>query len=89
MSAILIWLVTNIGGRVLISLGMGFISYASVTIAFELVVSNFSTIWSGVPSAILAILSIAGFPTAMGWVIGALLARLSITTLSKIGRIPD
>jgi len=85
---ILAWLMSSIGARVLLSLGMGFISYGAVTVAATALITTFSDKWSGLPSAILSILSLAGFHIMIGWMIGAYLARLTLNTIAKLGKLP-
>ncbi|MEE9326530.1 MAG: DUF2523 domain-containing protein [Cocleimonas sp.] len=85
---ILTWLMGSIGSRILLSLGMGFISYGAITVAATALITQFADLWQGLPSAVLSILSLAGFPTAFGWIIGAYLAKLTLNSLSKIGKIP-
>lgn len=73
-------------GRVFASLGLGFISFAAITSASGQMVSLLEGYWMNVPAAAFQLLSLAGFPTAMGLIVGAVVARLSITTLPKIGK---
>jgi len=86
---ILAWFASSLGARVLASLGMGFISYASVTTAANALIASFSTTWGQIPDLAFRLLSLAGFPDAIGWIIGAVLAKLTITTAAKLGRIPQ
>lgn len=88
LATVLMWFASTFGARLLLSLGMGFISFGAVTVAANVLIAQFSSAWSGIPSAMLSILSLAGFPTALGWIIGAWLARISLNALSKIGRLP-
>ncbi len=85
---ILSWMMSSIGSKILVSLGMGFISYGAIIVAAEAMIATFSTSWSGLPVAIISIFSLAGFPQALGVIIGSYLAKLALNKLSKIGRIP-
>lgn len=85
---ILSWLMSSIGANILVSLGIGFISYGAVTVAAESLIDTFATTWSGLPSAVLSIFSLAGFPQALGLIIGAYLARLAFNNIPKLGKIP-
>ncbi len=86
---ILSWMMSSIGAKILVSLGMGFISYGAITVAAQAMIATFSTSWSGLPTAVLSIFSLAGFPQALGVIIGAYLAKLALNKLSKVGRIPS
>ena len=88
LATILIWLVDSIGARVLTSLGIGFISFAAVNTAANALIGSFSSNWSSITPIVLNLLSLAGFPAAFGWILGAILAKLSLASLSKIGRLP-
>lgn len=88
MHALLIWFASTLGARLLVSLGMGFLSFSLITVTATSMITTFTSVWNGIPSAMLSVLSLAGFPTALGWIVGAWLARLSLNSLSKIGRLP-
>lgn len=74
-------------GRVLASLGMGFISFAAVTGVINSLISQLQTTWSGIGGAAFQLISLAGFPTALGITVGAIVTRLSISLIPKIGKI--
>ncbi len=88
LMTILVWLVDSIGARVLTSLGIGFISYGAVSAAANALITNFSSQWDSLGVVTLNLVSLAGFPTALGWIVGAIIARLSINSISKLGRLP-
>ena len=79
---------STIGARVLASLGMGFLTFAAVTTAANAMLSEFSSSWGGLSSTVLNIISLAGFPEALGWIIGAYLSRLALNALPKLSRLP-
>ncbi len=85
---ILSWFMGSIAGKVLLSLGMGFLTFGAVLAAGTALAASFAGLWGGLPSAILKILSLAGFPVALGWVLGAWIASLTLNTMSKLGKIP-
>jgi hypothetical protein len=74
-------------GRVLASLGMGFISFTAVTGIVNLLISQLQSTWSGIGGAAFQLISIAGFPTALGITIGAIITRLTINAIPKLGKL--
>jgi len=87
LAALLGTFASSLGSRVLVSLGLGFISFASYSAAANLIISNVQANWSGIGSDVLAYLSLAGFPTGFGMILGAVVMRLSLTQLTTIGKI--
>lgn len=83
----LVSLVDIAPGRVLASLGMGFVTFGAVTTTINSVASIVSSNWGGLGGAALQLASLAGFPTAFGMIIGAVITRVSINTLPKLGKI--
>lgn len=73
--------------QVLISLGIGFISFVGLDAAVTAGLSAAKGYLSGMPSAVISILAIAGVWTAMSIVVGGILARLSMMVLSRLGKI--
>ena len=73
--------------RVLASLGMGFISYAAISTAVNSMVSSFASNWASVGGEGLQLISLAGIPTGIGILIGCIIARVSLTSLPKLGKI--
>ncbi|MBE8233022.1 MAG: DUF2523 domain-containing protein [Endozoicomonadaceae bacterium] len=84
---ILVWFLDTIGARVLTSLGIGFLSFAAVTTAATSLANSFSSSWSSITPTVLKLISIAGFPGAIGWIIGALLAKLALNSIPKLGKL--
>lgn len=75
------------GGRVLASLGMGFITFGAFTALVTSFTSTVSGYWGGIGGSALQLISLAGFPEALGMVIGAIVTRISISALPKLGKI--
>lgn len=84
---ILVWFVDSFGARVLTSLGIGFLSFAAISTAATNLANSFSSSWSSITPTVLKLISIAGFPGAFGWIIGALLAKLALTSIPKLGKL--
>jgi len=73
--------------RVIVALGFGFISYESVDTAFNGLSAAVTGTWAQVPSGPFQILSLAGFGTAIGIILGAMGARLAMRAMGSLGRI--
>ena len=86
---IISWFMGSLAGRVLLSLGMGLISYASVLTVGQSLISDFSASWGAIPTATLSLLAMAGFPDSLGIIMGAYLAKLTLNILPKIGVLPS
>jgi hypothetical protein len=64
--------------RMLIALGIGTLTFTGVTTALQDLIGAAVSSWASVPSAILALASIAGIPQALGIVAGAYTTRVGI-----------
>lgn len=73
--------------RVLQALGIGIISYAGLSVALTAVIDSVKSSWSGMSGPVLDLLQLAGFNTAIGIVLGAMVAKLSFTMTERLGRI--
>ena len=87
-TGILVWMMSTIGARILASLGMGFLTFAAVTTAADIMLGEFSAMWGTLPADVFNIISLAGFPEALGWIIGAYLSRLALNALPKLSKLP-
>jgi hypothetical protein len=74
-------------GRVLASLGMGFISTAAVTTALNGMITIMESHWNNIVSSGFQIISLAGIPTALGITVGAIIFRVSLNSLPKLGKL--
>ena len=86
LAAFLMSISGSIAARVLLSLGIGWITYAGFDAfadqAKTAVLANFS----GIHPDVLAIIGLAGFSQAVGIVLGALAARAALSAVSVLGR---
>jgi hypothetical protein len=64
--------------RALIYLGFGLFSFAAVATAFNVLITLLQDRWAGLPAAVLQLASLAKVPQALGLVMGAYMARLTI-----------
>lgn len=77
----------SLGSKVLASLGMGFVSFAGYAVVISQLISTAQSYWSGFAGDTLAYLSLAGFPTGFGIVLGCIVTRSTLTSLTSLGKI--
>lgn len=63
--------------RVIAALGMSVVTFAGVDTVLENLIKLAQDNWSQVPSDILGLCSVAGFPEGLGLICGAMTARLT------------
>lgn len=86
--ALLLALAVPLAERVLVGLSIGWISYEIVSTITETVITSVQSAWGGMSSDLLGIVSLAGFPDAIGIILGAYSGRAAIIASQKIlGRI--
>lgn len=73
--------------RVLAALGFGVISYAGISVALNSMLSQAKIAWSGIAGETLQLVELAGVNTAASIYAGALVARVGLVALSKLGLI--
>jgi len=86
MPAIGTWLVGLAGPfirKVLLSLGVGVVSYAAVSAALAAVLSSAKTAWGGLAGDALALIQMAGVNTAASILAGALPARVALQVVKR------
>lgn len=64
--------------RALIAVGFGAVAFTGITELVGGLVSSAQAAWGGVSGAALAIASLAGVPTALGFIFGAFVARATL-----------
>ncbi len=82
---------SNIGiiaRKALGGLGIGVISYTAVTAAFSTAVTYTQSHYNNIAADALQLIGLAGIGEAIGIIVGAITARLTITSMSKLGVIP-
>ena len=71
--------------RVLAALGIGVISYVGISTALNSMLDQALAAWSGLAGEALQLVQLAGVNTAASIYAGALVARVSLMALSKLG----
>jgi hypothetical protein len=86
IAAFLLAMVGTLAGRVLLSLGIGFISYAGVTAALAGVRGHIESAWV-VASPVIEMMFIAGMGQAVGILLAGFSVRAAFFGIAKLGKI--
>lgn len=76
-----------IAKRVLVALGVGVISYAAVLTAFNTVKDSFLAAYGQISVDLLWMIELAGLHTAAGIILGAMVARLTLQAVTRLGKL--
>lgn len=87
IAAFLLALVGPLALRVLSALGMGLIVFTGITELVQALISGAQTSYSGLPSAVLGLCSLAGVPAALGLVFGAYAARAALWVAASTAKL--
>jgi len=90
MPNLFVWLLAAawpVAKKVLVMLGIGMVTYASVTTLVQSVVSQAQSNWGQVSGAVLQLTSLGGIPEVLGIITGALVARASFVVLGRLTKI--
>lgn len=79
--------VETVPGKVLAALGIGWITYSATQTAIDQVKEQVQGAWNGLPSAAATLASMAGFDVAFGVILGAYVARATLTAMPKLGKL--
>lgn len=86
LASFLLGIVGTLAGRVLLSLGIGFISYAGIAAALDGVRGHIVSSWSAT-SAPMNILFMAGMGEAVGILLAAFAVRSAFYGIARLGRV--
>lgn len=73
----------SLAARVLLSLGIGIVSYAAITDLANKVVTQVTQSYQAVDVTVLAILNLAGAGQAIGILLAALVSRASLVAIKR------
>lgn len=73
--------------KVLLMLGIGWITYEGLTLATNAVIQSAQANWGQMTGAALQLCSLGGIPDMLGIICGALVARASLMALGKLGKV--
>jgi hypothetical protein len=86
LAAFLLSIAGTLAGRVLLSLGIGWISYAGFATVAAQIVTQVQTKIGGISADVLSVLALGGFTTAIGIVLGAFTAKAALSAISFLGK---
>lgn len=85
LATFLLAITSSVAARVMTSLGLGFISYASLSTLASSVVSSVTSSYQSLGAVPLALVNLCGFGTALGILTSALVVRASLLSIKHIG----
>lgn len=85
LAAVLMSLASPIAKQVLLSLGLGVITYAGMSTALNAITTLIQSNLSGMPSAVAALMGLAGAGHALGIIAGAVAYRIGLQVTKRIG----
>lgn len=87
MAMILQWIITYAVIRVLVSVGIGIITYGAVIVAITNAIGYAKDAYNGMPIQIVNFMAIAGIPEFLGIICGAAIARASLQFAKRLALI--
>lgn len=90
MANVAVWLMSIIGPlaqRVLVSLGVGWVTYEAFGLLANQVQSAVLSSWGQVGGVTMQILSLAGVPDALGIVLGGFTAKAALMGVARLGKV--
>ncbi len=84
LASFLISIVGTLAGRVLLSVGIGMVSYAALNTLVEGVISNVTSNYQSVGGVVLQFLNLAGAGQAIGILSAALVTRTALVAIKKL-----
>lgn len=82
----LLSLVWPLAKKVLVSLGIGVVTYAGLSLIATQVAGEVQALWGQLPTSIMQIGSLLGIPQSVGIILGAITARVSFVAVGRIGK---
>lgn len=76
-------LVAPFARRAMTALGFSLVTFVGVREALDFAFTNAQSSLAGLPGDAIALISMAGFPSALGIISGAVIARLSMIQLKR------
>lgn len=85
LAALLMALASPIAKQVLLSLGLGIITFAGMSTALNAITTLIQTNLSGMSAAVAALMGLAGAGQALGIIAGAVAYRIGLQVTKRIG----
>lgn len=75
-----------IAKKVLVSLGIGFVTYQGMSLIAEQIRNEVLAAWGQLGGATLQILTLGGIPQALGIILGGITAGAALMAMSRLGK---
>ncbi len=73
----------------LISIGVGWITFTGIVLIYNEITEEVTRAWAQVDGTTFQLLSLAGIPDAIGILLGAIGVKVTMMSLSKLGRVAE
>lgn len=87
LTALLTALAGPLAIRVLASLGIGWVTYEGLSLVAQAAIDQIVAAWGQMPMQAAQLASLMGLPQALGILLGAVVARISLTTVTRLGKL--
>lgn len=87
LTALLTALAGPLAVRVLAALGIGWVTYEGLGLAAQAAIDQLTTQWGQLPASAAQIASLMGLSQSLGIILGAVVARLSISSFTRLGKL--
>lgn len=90
MANLTIWLasmVPSLVGRVMLALGLGVLTITGIDLAWNSLRATLLSSISALPVDVIGLLGLAGVGDAIGWILGAITARVTLAALTQSAKI--
>ncbi len=87
MSTISVFLMSLVGPvvkRILVSLGVGLVSYAAISTAVNALLGSAKSAWGGMSGDVLSLVELSGANTAISIIAGAIVAKVALMAVTKL-----
>lgn len=86
LASFLLGIIGTLAGRVLVSLGIGWISYAGISLALDAVRGHIASAWS-VSSPVFELMYLAGMGQAVGILLAGFAVRSAFYGIARLGKV--
>lgn len=90
MANIFAWILAAVwplAKKVLVSLGIGVLTYGGLSLIAQQVQNEVVGLWGQVSGDMLSMASLLGIPQSFGVLLGAIMARVALIAVGRLGRI--
>jgi hypothetical protein len=87
LAAFLMGLVGPLARQLLVSIGIGLVTFVGLDTAVSAAFSAAKGALGGLTGSVASVLAMAGFFTALSVIAGGIVARISLLTLKRFGRV--